>query len=93
MKELEGDMQTLLDLDEDGYESSNAGETIRDCKEEQRGYDTSKHSGMDVMRFYKRLLERYADALKDDLDKLYTEKNRIEQKYEKKSGNGSLLRL
>ena len=48
MRDLKDDMQSMLNLD-DGYESSNASETIRNCKNEQRGYDITSHSGMDML--------------------------------------------
>lgn len=84
MKELKGDMQTMLSLDDYGYESSDAGETIRSCKSDQRDYDITSHSGMDVMRFYKRLLERYKDALKTEINALYSLKIETERRKEKK---------
>ena len=83
MRDLKDDMQSMLNLD-DGYESSNASETIRNCKNEQRGYDITSHSGMDVMRFYKRLLERYRDALKMETNRLYSLKSEAEKKLSKK---------
>ena len=83
MRDLKDDMQSMLNLD-DGYESSNASETIRNCKNEQRGYDITSHSGMDVMRFYKRLLERYRDALKTEISRLYSLKSGAEKELSKK---------
>lgn len=84
MKELKGDMQTLLNLDDYGYENSDSGETIRSCKSDQRGYDITNHSGMDVMRFYKRLLGRYRDALKPEINTLNSSISRISAKINKK---------
>ena len=78
-------MQTLLSLDDYGYESSDAGEAIRSCKSDQRGYDITNHSGMDVMRFYKRLLERYKGALKTEVSRLNSEKSDVDRKCVKKS--------
>lgn len=85
MKELKGDMQTMLNLDDYGYESSDSGETIRSCKSDQSGYDITKHSGMDVMRFYKRLLERYKSALKTEKRRLESEKSDVDRRCSKKS--------
>ena len=79
MRDLKDDMQSMLNLD-DGYESSNASETIRNCKNEQRGYDITSHSGMDVMKFYKSLLERYRNALKMETNRLYSLKSETEKK-------------
>ena len=90
MKELKSDMQTLLSLDDYGYESSDAGEAIRSCKSDQRGYDITNHSGMDVMRFYKRLLERYKDALKPEINRLDSEISRISEKIDKKDDKAGL---
>jgi hypothetical protein len=87
MRDLKDDMQSMLNLD-DGYESSNASETIRNCKNEQRGYDITSHSGMDVMRFYKRLLERYRDALKMETNRLYSLKSEAEEKLSNMEGIG-----
>ena len=89
MRDLKDDMQSMLNLD-DGYESSNASETIRNCKNEQRGYDITSHSGMDVMRFYKSLLERYRDALKMETNRLYSLKSEAEKKLSKKEDAGAL---
>ena len=77
-------MQTLLNLDDYGYESSDAGETIRNCKKEQRGYDIRSHSGMDMMRFYKRLLEQYKDALGTEINRLESMKNDVDRMCSKK---------
>ena len=89
MRDLKDDMQSMLNLD-DGYESSNASETIRNCKNEQRGYDITSHSGMDVMRFYKSLLERYRDALKTEISRLHSLKSGAEKELSKKEDAGAL---
>ena len=70
IEKLKGDMQWLLNLNDYGYESDYAGEIIRDCKKKQRDYNTSKCSGIDAMRFYKRLLGRYKDALIMEVNRL-----------------------
>ena len=82
MKGLKQEMEVLLNLNDSGYESSTARDRIRGCKEEQRNFDITCHSGCDVMRKLKELLEKYKDALRTDLDKQYSEKNRIEKRIE-----------
>lgn len=89
MRDLKDDMQSMLNLD-DGYESSNASETIRNCKNEQRGYDITSHSGMDVMRFYKSLLERYRDALKTEISRLHSLNSGAKKELSKKEDAGAL---
>ena len=85
MKDLKRDMQTMLNLDDYGYESSNAGETIRDCKKEQRDYDITNHSGVYVIQFYQGLLGRYRNALNTEISRLESEKSSVDRKCVKKS--------
>ena len=84
MKDLKRDMQTMLNLDDYGYESSNAGETIRDCKKEQRDYDITNHSGVYVIQFYQGLLRRYRNALNTEISRLESEKSSVDRKCVKK---------
>ena len=90
MRDLKDDMRSMLNLDGSGHESSNAGETIRNCKKEQRDYDITSHSGMDVMRFYKSLLERYRDALKTEINRLHSLKSEAEKELSKQENASTL---
>lgn len=85
MKELKGDMQTLLNLEDYGYENSDSGETIRSCKSDQRGYDITNHSGVYVIQFYQGLLGRYRNALNTEISRLESEKSSVDRKCVKKS--------
>ena len=77
-------MQILLKLNDNGFESIKASGIICSCKKGQKGYDITSHSGMDVMRYYKRLLKRYKCALETEISTLESVKSDVDRKCLKK---------